>query len=539
MKRVYQFIIRKEKWFYFIFLVICLLHIWLTRYVPSLDGPQHLYSAQVITELLSGNKLFAEFFKINPVIVGYWTGHFFLTFFKLFLPGWLAEKFFITAYVFGMAFSFRYLIKGLFTDRENLLVFLIFPFIFHNYMLLGYYSFSIAAIFYFWAFGYWIRHQANFGWRQMILFGALALAIFLSHGLVYVFFAFTFLIYFLSTHLHLLIESGGRKQIPVLLSRTWRVALSVLPATVLCIRYYLSVMEVHPGVKEASYSNRELVEFIFRIRQLVGFNHEQESPAFRVLFLLIALLCISVAWYSLRGILRKEGKWIDLLNMRCSWIYITLVFLAAYFLMPDRISAGSLTNRFGLYFFLGWVVFLASQKVSRALQLLTLAVLAGVMIQTLVVQHTFLKRLTGDISEIRQLTPYIEDGTTMASLNTSDNWIHLHFQLYAAVDKEVVHLNNPQCLGQFPLIWNEASLPECYTGNEPYRPSRSPDISGLGHRQEQVDYISVFYYNRFLESTEYEEWKKILAEHYELVKVTSHNRGALFRYIGDEQPGTP
>ncbi len=539
MNKVYDFIIRNEKWLYFIFLAICFFHIWATRYVPSLDGPQHLYNAQVLAELLRGNDLFKTFFKLNPVIVGYWSGHFFLTLFKLFLPGWLAEKFFLISYVVAAALSFRYLVRGLFPDRQNLLVFLIFPFIFHSYLVLGYYSFSIAAIFYFWAFGYWVRHYENFHWREMFVFGLLSLAIFLSHGLVFVFFAFSFLLYFIVTSTGSLLAPGGKMQFQVIFYRAWRVALSLIPAIVLCIVYYISVMGIQSGIAEAAYSKKELVGFIFRIRQLVGFHHELESPAFRVLFVLIAILCVAVARDFFRKIRRKEVRWKDLLNLQYSWIFITLFFLAAYFFMPDRISAGNLTNRFGLYFFLALIIFLSALKVPRWLQLLTVVVLIGVMLQTMRVQYSFLKRLTEEMMEIRELIPFIEDGTTMAGVNTSDNWIQGHFQLYAAIDREVVHLDNPQCRGQFPVIWNQKDLPECFTGSERYWPSGAPDVTGLGHRQLQVDYITVFYYNRFLESDDYEQWKNILGEYYTLVKVSSHQRAALFKHMETGDKGSP
>ena len=180
---------------------------------------KHLYNAHVLVELLKGNALFGEFFKVNEVVVGYWTGHFFLSLFDLFLPAWLAEKLFLSAYVLGMFFSFRYLIRSISPKRGNLLVYLIFPFIFHNYLVLGYYAFSIAAIFFFWAFGYWIRHREHFGWKEMLVFGAIVFGIFLSHGLVFVFFAAAFLLYFVQTSIYsMVIKRGARNfRFPMLL----------------------------------------------------------------------------------------------------------------------------------------------------------------------------------------------------------------------------------------------------------------------------------------------------------------------------------
>jgi len=510
-----------------IFLVFCMLKIWSTRYVPSLDGPQHLYNAHVLAELIRGNDLFGEFFRINPVVVGYWSGHFFLGLFKLFLPAWLAEKFFLTAYVLGMFFSFRYLVRSIRPGSENLMVCLIFPFIFHSYLMLGYYSFSIAAIFFFWAFGFWIRRSGSFGWKEMIIFGALVMGIFLSHALVFLFFGVSFILFFVTTSLHrVLAEKTGK-----ILSQTWRLALSVLPSVVLWIFYIRAVMQINFTVMPAGYSASELMKNLVRIRQLVGFHHEMESPAYRVLFILVALLSLYLFLRIMWRLHRREDRWIVWFNSHYSWAWLTLLFLMAYFLAPDRISAGNITHRFGVYFFMSLAVLLAAQSVPGWMQLVTVAVLLGVMVHTRSIHHEFYVKLNKDIGEIREMTPHMEGGTTALSINTSDNWIHLHFQLYAVVDKPIVHLNNPQCAGQFPIVWDAASLPECYTGDRAYRPGGMPDISGMGHRILQVDYITVFYHERFWEMEEYEAWQEILRVHYEQVVVSSRGLAGLYRKI--------
>ena len=549
-----------------LFLVLCMMQIWTTRYVPSLDGPQHLYNAHVLAGLVKGNDLFGEFFRVNPVVVGYWSGHFFLGLFKLFLPGWLAEKFFLSAYVLGMFFSFRYLVRSIRPEGENLLVCLIFPFIFHTYLLLGYYSFSIAAIFFFWAFGYWIRTSGRFRWKQMITFGALVMAIFLSHALIFLFFGVSFLVYFLSTSLHRRLngktalagradeadenggstfeagESGGasgtgfnREGVGTrrFLSQIWRLALSVLPAVVLWALYIRRVMEVNPGVTPAAYPATELIKDLFRIRQLVGFHHEMESPAYRVLFVLIALLGLYLFVRTMWKLNRGDERWIVWLNRHYAWVWVSLIFLLAYFLAPDRISAGNLTHRFGVFFFLSLVVLLAAQPVPPWMQLITVAVLLGVMGITRNIHHDFYERLNADIGEIREMSPYMEEGTTVVSINTSDNWIHRHFQLYAVVDKSIVHLDNPQCRGQFPVVWDKTSLPESYTGDRFYRPAGSPDVRGEGYRILQVDYITVFYHERFWEMEEYAAWQQILEEHYERVVVSSGGRAGLYKNVAD------
>jgi len=526
---LYGAVIKNETWVLALLLLISMLPLWIFKYVPSLDGPQHLYNSNVIMQLIRGSEIFREFFRINEVVVGYWTGHFALSFFNLFLPAWLAEKMFLTAYVFGVVFSFRYLVRSIYPERQNLLVYLIFPFAFHSYLLMGYYSFSIAVIFFFWAFGYYIRHSKHFRWKEMVLFGTLVLGVFLSHGLVFLLFGAAFLVYKVATALFLIVngEKGGSGK--ELFGRWWRLAVSMLPAFFLWVIYIRAVLEINPSVRAAAYYKMELVRFLLRIRQLVGFNHEMESPAYYVLFGLLALLSLLVLIHYIQRRVRRQGHWLELFNQSHAWISISLLFLFAYFFAPDRISAGSLTNRFGLFFFLALLVCLATRPMPRWTQLLTLLVVLGVLGSTRTIHSIFLYKLNRDISEIQEMSPYMEDGKSVFSINSSNNWVHRHFQLYVADEKELVHLKNPQCAGQFPVKWNEHALPECYMGDRWIKPDRAPDIRGSGHRKLQVDYITVFYQKAFWESENRQRWQQILREHYELVMITSREQGALYK----------
>ena len=524
-------LVKKYHWaFTLIFLVPGLAQFWLTRYVPSLDGPQHLYNAQVLKQLLLGNENFSEFFRLNSVLVGYWTGHFSLTLLTLIFPPWLAEKLFLTTYLLAMFFAFRYLVRSILPDKDNLLVYLIFPFIFHNYLVLGYYSFSIAVIFFFLAFGYWIRKRAQFRWKEMLLFGALALGVFLSHALVFLFFGASFTLFFLLTSGRSLIsgESGWKE----ILDRVWRLVVSVIPVIWVWAVYLVRVMKVNPGLDPATYSISELMSSLLRIRQLVGFHHGIESPAYIVLFSTIAMLILYSGFILVRELHLNRWKWLEALSDSSTWIFISLIFISAYFLAPDRISAGSLTHRFGLFFYLALLVFLATRKVPGWLQVFAVLIVLGVMVTARFNHWKFLKNLTEDVTDIRTLAPAMEDGSTVLSLNMSDNWIHVHFQLYAAVDRNIVHLNNPQCGGQFPVVWNEDRLPLCKTGEQFYFPRWWPEISMTDRRIEQVDYITVWHQKRFWESEETDPWKEILEKEYDRVQLTPRELGELYKRKG-------
>ena len=205
------------------------------------------------------------------------------------------------------------------------------------------------------------------------------------------------------------------------------------------------------------------------------------------------------------------------------------MFLGFYFLLPDRISAGNLTNRFGLFFFFGVIVFLSVQKYPRILQLLVVIVLIGTTTSARLIHHYYLSRLDAKIAEMKELSSFMEEGSTVVSFNTTKNWIHHHTQLYVVDDLSIVHLDNPQCGGQFPIVWNSPTLPVCITGDIEFRPPSSPDIKGQDHRVEQVDYITVYLYKRLWENESYKKWQDILNKYYELVAVSSHERAALYK----------
>jgi hypothetical protein len=362
----------------------------------------------------------------------------------------------------------------------------------------------------------------------MMGFGALVMGVFLSHALVFLLFGISFILYWIAGHIHALVNKDPAFSWKGTFSETWRLGLSVLPALILWLIYLRVVMGINSTITASTYTFSELMLSILRIRQLVGFSHEIESPAYIALFVTLVVLGLASLFTFIMKRHKEEGHWIEILDKNYIWVSISLLFLLAYFLLPDKISAGNLTHRFGLYFFLTGIVFLASHPAPRVLQLVSLVVVIVVMILARQNHFPFLKQLNDDIMEIGEMTSHMEEGSTVLNINTSDNWIHVHFQLYATCDHALIHLRNPQCAGQFPLIWNEDRLPECYVGDLSYQPGGTPDITGRGHRMLQVDFITIFYHQPFWEDEENETWHELLNAHYELVMTTSRKLGALY-----------
>lgn len=532
--RIHGVLMKNERLVFLVFLFLSLLQLWYTRYVPSLDGPQHLYNAQVLAELLKGNDLFATFFSVNDTIVGYWTGHFALALFKTFLPAWLAEKFFLSAYVIAMVFSFRYLVRGLQPVKGNFVSYLIFPFIYHAYLLMGYYSFSIAAIFFFLAFGLLVRQGFSPGARGLVMLALILIGLFLSHALVYVFFGMAFVVWFLASLAHDLLVNRDKFRISHWLKALWKVSLAVLPSLLLWVVYIRSVMSINSTVAAPSYSFSELVKFLMRIRQLVGFHHEQEAIGYIPLFIFIAVLVITVTVLLAGRIKDRSARWTVLLDKRNSWIFVSLVFLGLYLFAPDRISAGSLTHRFGLFFFLALITWLSVQKYPPVFHVVSVALLLAVISYTRATHYRYYRNLNRDIAHIEKLADHMEPNSVVYSLNATNNWVHRHFQLYAASDDPLVHLKNPQCQGQFPVVWNMPSLPRCFAGTHEVRPAGAGKVPD-DRQRVQVDYVTVFFYDRFMADSTNVMWQQILEEDYTLRYVDDKEKAALFRSRQDNR----
>src|SRR4051795_9696667 len=78
-----------------LFLVIALFHllpIWRVHYVPTVDGPSHLYNAQVLHELAKGTPEFARVFRADLRPFPNWLGHILLSLALGIAPPLIAEK---------------------------------------------------------------------------------------------------------------------------------------------------------------------------------------------------------------------------------------------------------------------------------------------------------------------------------------------------------------------------------------------------------------------------------------------------------------
>ncbi|MFW5657132.1 MAG: hypothetical protein ACOC0C_05895 [Bacteroidota bacterium] len=500
--------------------------------IPT-DGPQHLHNSQVILQLLGNNPVFQEFYNFNPVLVGYWAGHFLLTGFNFFLPASLAESFLISTYLLGLAFSFRYLVVAI-NPAPSYLTILIIPFSYTFYFLMGYYSFSLAFVFVFLAFGYYYKTRNYLRFKNILVLCLLIIGVFLSHAFVFSLFglglSFFVLLEFLFDFFH---NGKFYDQLKKHGRRAAFLFLAAFPSVIFFVLYIQSVMGLDGTISSELYAFHERLNFLTRMHALVGYRFEESYANY--LYWIIILVAVNYGLHKffvrikLESLTRKQ-IWQEFFSMHYIWAYLTLLFLVIYFTIPNRISAGNLVSRIAVCVFFFLIVWVASFKLPKKLS----GWLAAIVIILFIHQTHYRVKALSSLSrlgrEVKTLEQYIEPNSILYPYRVSSNWVDMHFINYLGVNKPIINLGNPQCGGQFPVVWNHEKIPVLMVGdlNVTNQFNRLHNRSN-NHEIKQVDYVAVFHWEDFSREEGHEELKTILEESYQLVQVSPKGNAALFR----------
>lgn len=516
---------------FWVLLLLTMMQFVVFKYAPSLDGPQHLHNAYVLKDLLLNKGMVRDFYNLNPIPVAYWTSHLLLTAFTVVFPPWLAEKLFLLVFVAGISLAYRYFVRSVRLDFNPIAQYLIFPFAASFFLLAGFYAFSYGVLVMLFCFGYWNRISKNLSWVKAGKFALLLLLLYFTHGLVFVFFGASFLVMFLyETGMYLSEHKSDKASRTILFNKILRTIAAFVPALILLFIYFRSVSSLHTGSVESPADVRELLLQLFRIRPIIGFHHQMESAYTQVLFYALLLVFITILIQYLVKLQQKTISMADILrNKSTIYLIISFLFLVGYFINPDRFTSGTMTVRVCYFFFLFLIMWLPFNKVPLPVNVLLGLAILYALIYSLSLRSTFYDPPLKLIKDIQEVDAHLEDGATLMTIRESENWLHLHFGLYAGLEKHTVNLNNPQCYGPFTLVWDEENTSAMFAGD------KQVHVTGLGlvdpekYPSRQVDYILVFYQERFLEFEEYEEWRAILDTYYSLEYRSSGQAAALYK----------
>jgi hypothetical protein len=157
-----------------------LLPVWAFRYVPTQDGPGHLFNAQLIKDYGHSAAGYERYFEVRSNPLPNWTSHLLLAgLFHLFAP-LTAEKVLVSLYVLGFAGTYRYFL-GAFGERCRPLSWAGLLFIYNRCFWLGFYNYCLGLVLFWAILGYCLRRRETMHLPQAAVLMVLLTAAYFTH----------------------------------------------------------------------------------------------------------------------------------------------------------------------------------------------------------------------------------------------------------------------------------------------------------------------------------------------------------------------
>jgi hypothetical protein len=446
-----------EPFLFILFVIAGMFPVLSTHYFPTLDGPAHQYNARLIHHLLSGDiPVVNWYFTFSTELVPNWFGHVLLYLFNLILPSVMAEKAVLLCYVVGLPLSFRYFITSF--NKENVgISYLIFPFVYTLFFLMGFYNFNLALVLLFLASGYWMRSGSHPGWLRYLGMFFLITCTYFAH-------LFVFVVLLMSLGLY---EAGGlvrdyRKNL--------RSAIVLMALCLPCVLLSVVYLKGHVLPERKYVSWKDLTNFIRNMSPLITLNYAAQVKYSRAAMYMVLGLFSSALFLRLRLYFRtpKEtrGSFLAQFNAGDSWLALSPVLLVLYYTLPDSDGiAGYVSLRLCLLFFLALLAWVSWQKLPDWLVIAAIFVSAGVFQNQIRFHSREIKTYDSIAQECHKASGFLQPNTVVMPVNYMSNWMLAHFSNYLGHEKPVVILENYEAsLPFFPLRFGDGDF------------HRSPDL---------------------------------------------------------------
>jgi len=315
--------------------VVCLAaHIgvvWLLPYVPTQDGPSHIYNLVILKDLLNGGKEWGDYFTVQLHAVPNLGFHIIAYPLLSFFPPLIVEKIFISCYTVLMGASVPLLLRT-FNRPVFPLAYLVFPVIFNYTLLMGFYSYAISVPLFILAFALSWKLRNRSIYVKFICLNIAGFALFYFHLIPFIFFLMSLVAIIIA-------ESGGyKRKIQELLK-----LLIILLPSLLNLIFYLS-QGTNSLFPAASYllSFSRFVELLVDLTcfSTVNYSLWQLFPASLFLFLIVLF-----GQTAVKDIYKRLTQSGDIPTSEKTLIYLVAAFIAIYLLAPSYVGSGAYFNQ--------------------------------------------------------------------------------------------------------------------------------------------------------------------------------------------------
>lgn len=480
MKKIQDYIVKKEFYFFTIIVAFSLFPLFATSTFPVSDAPSHMYNAGLIKQMAVGHNAFlAEYLSFNPRLVPNWTGHFILSALLIFFSTETTEKIILVLIFAGLPFAVRYCINGL-LESKAYFSYLSIPLAYNCYSGIGFYNFSLGLIFAFIVLGFFIRilNNKNPSWYHYLLFFFLFLSTYLSHIVAFSVACLSMATMYVWWAVACEKTTGWRKWVG---KKIIFLIVSGLPVLFLSLRYLLETNNADTSF--LYLENDELFEYFWGGKCFVVFgNHEAVWAG------ALVLLYFAVSAASLHEVFAKFGQ-NGYKHITFYLMLLILFFLLMYIKLPDGDGKGAYFSMRLVIITLLFIVLFASVsplKPTFSFLIILLALLIDYK------RLDFYREVNVINNSNAKLTlaqaKYVEDNSFIVPIDHSNNWLYGSFVDYLCYNKAVINLNNYECnTNFFPLIWkNERELRAIYDSLITFK--------GMADCKRKLSYRTIYYW---------------------------------------------
>lgn len=329
---------RSEYLVYLLLLTAHVLLLWLLPFFPTQDGPSHLYNLLILQDLLNGGKNWGDYYTLNLhavpnlgfTLIGY-------PLLKIF-PILTVERIFLTFYVLILGISVPALLKS-FGKPPLPLCFLVFPVLFNFTLMMGFYSYNIAAALFLAALCVAWRMRDESLTAKAVFYNSAGAIIYFCHLI-------PFILYLISLFAMPVTERGSfRKKCSGILKQS----LILIPSLVLLAWYFAQGNGGTATSFSLEFSSSRIGDLFSNLMLFSSapFSRWQLIPSSILMFIVLLL------WYLTLKEIRSKRKNGAISHAEKTLSLIVGALVLIYFIAPFRLGDGSYFNeRFP------WVIFL-------------------------------------------------------------------------------------------------------------------------------------------------------------------------------------
>ncbi|HEV7425719.1 MAG TPA: hypothetical protein VGQ46_05080 [Thermoanaerobaculia bacterium] len=411
-----------------LFLITALFHllpIWRVHFVPTVDGPSHLYNAQVLHELANGTPEFTRVFRADLRPFPNWLGHVLLFLALGIAPPLIAEKLVLSTIVL-VFLGGCWKLAGVIDPRSRVYAFLVMPLAYSLLLQMGFYNYFLGV-------GLAMFAVAASWERRTALTGTVLLLCYFAH-------AIPAMVALLMIAVIWIVRREWRN---------WTALLTTLPTIALLTWFAL---QPKPPGGDWTWSGALVWQPLLRVMLLLTFDMRQLTFGTVLGGVMLLLIAVTIAVENVDWKRRRVS-----ISERDAFLLLTLMATAIYLAAPLGVQEGFVLKArlviFPYLLLLPWL----TPRLGRGSVALLLAAVA--ILNVLFIRDAW-KRNDKLIAEavrplvlaapLKTIVPLIFDRSSPVSIHP----LFSHAPSYGFIDRRLIDLGDYEAaLGFFPVAY--------------------------------------------------------------------------------------